>query len=51
MKIDGNFQLTNYDRSIINGVISILESGSNSFTVPMLYHAMTGKENPLRIAI
>ncbi|MCI8649522.1 MAG: hypothetical protein HFG20_05335 [Anaerotruncus sp.] len=46
MKIDGNFQLTNYDRSIINGVISILESGSNSFTVPMLYHAMTGKENP-----
>lgn len=46
MKIDGDFHLTNYDKSIINGVISILESGSTSFTVPMLYHAMTGKENP-----
>lgn len=46
MKIDGNFQLTNYDKSIINGIVSILESGSSSFTVPMLYHAMTGKENP-----
>lgn len=46
MKIDGNFQLTNYDKSIINGVVSILESGNSSFTVPMLYHAMTGKENP-----
>lgn len=46
MKIDGNFHLTNYDKSIINGVVSILESGNSSFTVPMLYHAMTGKENP-----
>ena len=46
MKIDGNFQLSNYDKSIINGVVSILESGNSSFTVPMLYHAMTGKENP-----
>ena len=46
MKIDGNFQLTNYDKSIINGIVSILESGNSSFTVPMLYHAMTGKENP-----
>lgn len=46
MKIDGNFHLTNYDKSIINGVVSIMESGNSSFTVPMLYHAMTGKENP-----
>ena len=46
MKIDGNFHLTNYDKSIINGVVSFLESGNSSFTVPMLYHAMTGKENP-----
>jgi hypothetical protein len=46
MKIDGNFRLNNYDKSIINGVVSILESGNSSFTVPMLYHAMTGKENP-----
>ena len=46
MKIDGNFQLSNYDKSIINGVVTILESGNSSFTVPMLYHAMTGKENP-----
>lgn len=46
MKIYGDFTLTNYDKSIINGVVSILESGSRNFTIPMLYHAMTGKENP-----
>ena len=46
MKIDGNINLTNYDKSIINGVSSILESGNSSFTIPMLYHAMTGKANP-----
>lgn len=46
MKIYGDFTLTNYDKSIINGVVSILESGNRNFTIPMLYHAMTGKENP-----
>ena len=46
MKIIGDFNLTNYEKSIINGVVSILESGTSSFTIPMLYHAMTGKENP-----
>lgn len=46
MKIYGDFNLTNYDKSIINGVVSILESGNRNFTIPMLYHAMTGKENP-----
>lgn len=46
MKIDGDFHLTNYHKSIINGVVSILESGNRNFTIPMLYHAMTGKENP-----
>lgn len=46
MKIDGNINLSNYDKSIINGVSSILESGNSSFTIPMLYHAMTGKANP-----
>lgn len=46
MQIDGNLKLTNYDKSIINGVASILESGNTNFTIPMLYHAMTGKENP-----
>ena len=46
MQIDGNLKLTTYDKSIINGVASLLESGNSSFTIPMLYHAMTGKENP-----
>lgn len=46
MKIYGDFTLTNYDKSIINGVVSILESGNRNFSIPMLYHAMTGKENP-----
>lgn len=46
MRIYGDFTLTNYDKSIINGVVSILESGNRNFTIPMLYHAMTGKENP-----
>ena len=46
MQIDGNLKLTTYDKSIINGLASILESGNSNFTIPMLYHAMTGRENP-----
>lgn len=46
MKIDGNISLTTYDRSLINGVVSILESGNSSFTIGMLYQAMTGVKNP-----
>lgn len=46
MLIDGGGQLSTYDKSIINGVTSLLESGNTVFSIPMLYHAMTGKQNP-----
>lgn len=46
MKIEGGHALTTYDKSIINGVTSLLESGNTVFSIPMLYHAMTGKQNP-----
>ena len=46
MRIDGGGVLTTYDKSILNGVTSLLESGSPVFSIPMLYHAMTGKQNP-----
>lgn len=46
MRIDGGAVLTTYDKSIINGVTSLLESGNPVFSIPMLYHAMTGKQNP-----
>lgn len=46
MKIEGGGQLTTYDKSIINGVTSLLESGNTVFSIPMLYHAMTGRHNP-----
>lgn len=46
MRIDGGGVLTTYDKSILNGVTSLLESGNPVFSIPMLYHAMTGKQNP-----
>lgn len=46
MKIEGGHVLTAYDKSIINGVNSLLESGNTVFSIPMLYHAMTGRQNP-----
>jgi hypothetical protein len=46
MRIDGGGTLSTYDKSIINGVTSLLESGNTVFSIPMLYHAMTGKQNP-----
>lgn len=46
MKIEGGAALSTYDKSIINGVTSLLESGNPIFSIPMLYHAMTGKQNP-----
>ena len=46
MRIDGGTVLSTYDKSIINGVTSLLESGNPVFSIPMLYHAMTGKQNP-----
>lgn len=46
MKIEGGMVLSTYDKSIINGVTSLLECGNAVFSIPMLYHAMTGKPNP-----
>lgn len=46
MRIEGGGKLSTYDKSIINGVTSLLESGNTVFSIPMLYHAMTGKQNP-----
>lgn len=46
MKIEGGQVLSTYDKSIINGVTSLLESGNTVFSIPMLYHAMTGRQNP-----
>lgn len=46
MKIEGGTVLSTYDKSVINGVTSLLESGNMAFSIPMLYHAMTGKQNP-----
>lgn len=46
MRIEGGGSLSTYDKSIINGVTSLLESGNTVFSIPMLYHAMTGKPNP-----
>lgn len=46
MKIEGGYVLTTYDKSILNGVTSLMESGNSVFSIPMLYHAMTGRPNP-----
>lgn len=46
MKIEDGTVLSTYDKSVINGVTSLLESGNMTFSIPMLYHAMTGKQNP-----
>ena len=46
MQIEGGRQLSSYDKSIINGVTSLMESGNAVFSIPMLYHAMTGRQNP-----
>lgn len=46
IKIEGGGELASYDKSIVNAVTSLLESGNTMFSIPMLYHAMTGKQNP-----
>lgn len=46
MELEGGVTLSTYDKSIINGVNSLMESGNTAFSIPMLYHAMTGKQNP-----
>ncbi|MDR2659430.1 MAG: hypothetical protein LBC27_05500 [Spirochaetaceae bacterium] len=45
MQIEGG-SLSTYDKSILNGVSSLLESGNTAFSIPMLYQSMTGKINP-----
>lgn len=45
IQVEGGY-LTSYDKAILNGVSSLLLAGTFYFTIPMLYHAMTGIENP-----
>ncbi len=44
--LEGIAQMDGYDKAVLNGVNSLLGNGTVNFTIPMLYHAMTGKENP-----
>ena len=44
--LEGKNQMDSYDKAVLNGVNSLLENGTVNFTIPMLYHAMTGKTNP-----
>ena len=44
--LEGKNQMDAYDKAVLNGVNSLLENGTVNFTIPMLYHAMTGKTNP-----
>ena len=45
-ELEGIRQMDAYDKAVLNGVNSLFENGTQNFTIPMLYHAMTGKENP-----
>lgn len=45
-ELEGIHKMDAYDKAVLNGVNSLLENGTVNFTIPMLYHAMTGKENP-----
>ena len=45
-ELEGIGQMDAYDKAVLNGVNSLFENGTQNFTIPMLYHAMTGKENP-----
>lgn len=46
LALDGGGSLTNFDKAILNGVSSLLIAGTIYFTIPMLYRAMIGSENP-----
>lgn len=46
VRLDSGGQLTNFDKAILNGVSSLLVSGTTYFTIPMLFHAMSGSSNP-----
>ena len=45
-ELEGKNRMDAYDKAVLNGVNSLLENGTVNFTIPMLYHAMTGKTNP-----
>lgn len=44
--VEGNRLLTSYDKAILNGVSSLMLAEATYFTLPMLYRAMTGVDNP-----
>ena len=44
--LDSGGYLTNFDKAILNGISSLLITGTVYFTIPMLYHAMSGNQNP-----
>lgn len=44
--LDNGGSLTSFDKAILNGVSSLLIAGTIYFTIPMLYRAMIGSENP-----
>ena len=44
--LDSGGSLTSFDKAILNGVSSLLIAGTIYFTIPMLYRAMIGSENP-----
>ena len=46
ISVEGERHLTSYDKAILNGVSSLMLANVSYFTLPMLYHAMTGVENP-----
>lgn len=46
IRLDSGGYLTNFDKAILNGISSLLIAGTLYFTIPMLYHAMSGNENP-----
>lgn len=46
IQVDDGRYLSSYDKAILNGVSSLLLSGTMYFTIPMLFRAMTGLSNP-----
>lgn len=46
ISVEGERHLTSYDKAILNGVSSLMLANVSYFTLPMLYHAMTGVDNP-----
>lgn len=42
---DKTIVLNDYDRAVFNAIITLYLNGTTAFTLPMLYGAITGKEN------